>query len=66
MRKIYTLLLLSLAFTNAFAQDANTKPVKYRKTMPIFLEISGGLNSSKFIDFGTSPLYYRGMLKIYL
>lgn len=63
MRKIYTLLLLSLALSNAFAQDGSSKPVKYRKTMPIFLEFTGGFNASKFIDFGTSPLYYRGMLK---
>lgn len=63
MRKIYTLLLLSLALSNAFAQDGSSKPVKYRKTMPIFLELAGGFNSSKFIDFGTSPLYYRGLLK---
>ncbi|OYU97265.1 MAG: hypothetical protein CFE21_02950 [Bacteroidetes bacterium B1(2017)] len=36
--------------------------MKYRKTMPVFLDLAAGINSSKFIDFGTSPLYYKGSL----
>lgn len=36
------------------------KKVKYRKTMPVFFEVGAGINHSKFIDFGTSPIYYSG------
>ncbi len=31
--------------------------------MPISLELAAGFNQSKFIDFGTSPIYYHGMLR---
>lgn len=62
MQKLYLSLALCLAFCNAIAQDSQIKKVKYRKSMPVFLDLATGINNSKFIDFGTSPLYYQGSL----
>jgi hypothetical protein len=65
MKKQFTCVLLLFA-TVAFSQDDAGKKEKYRKTMPVSLELSTGLNFSKFIDFGTSPLYYRGALRTFM
>jgi hypothetical protein len=61
MKKLFTALLTVLS-VGAMAQDVTLAKTKYRKTMPVVFEVSAGINNSKFIDFGTSPLYYRGSL----
>lgn len=63
MKKLLTLFFYFI-FVGLYAQqDSVTSSVKYRKTMPVYIEISTGFNKSKFIDFATSPLYYKGMLR---
>ncbi len=54
------LLLMSVSI---LAQETTKPKEKYRKTMPVFIEIGAGINNSKFIDFATSPLYYSGFLR---
>ena len=65
MKKLFTA-LLTLLSVGAMAQDTTPAKTKYRKTMPVALELSIGTNNSKFIDFGTSPLYYRGRLLTFM
>jgi hypothetical protein len=63
MKKLF-ILFFNFVFVGIYAQqDSTSSSVKYRKTMPVFLEISTGFNKSKFIDFATSPLYYKGFLR---
>lgn len=60
--KILSTSLLTLLSVGVFAQEITPAKIKYRKTMPVILEMSIGSNRSKFIDFGTSPIYYKGAL----
>ncbi len=30
--------------------------------MPVYAELGAGVNNSRFVDFGTSPLYYSGIM----
>lgn len=59
--KITSTLVLCALTAHCFAQSEPQK-IKYRKTMPVHLELAAGTNNSRFIDFGTSPLYYSGLL----
>lgn len=55
---------LCLVTAGVFAQESPppAKKIKYRKAMPVQLELGTGINNSAFIDFATSPLYYSGGL----
>lgn len=65
MKTPLTILFCLLLISHVFAQESppSEKKVKYRKTMPVSLELGVGLNNSKFIDFATSPIYYQGTLR---
>jgi hypothetical protein len=60
--RLLTIPLLCAAALPALAQKDAPETTKYRKTMPIHLELGAGINNSRYTDFGTSPINYRGFM----
>ena len=58
--------LMLLAQENAEVKDSTSLTSKQiRKERPRFIEVSFGINSSKFRDFATSPLTYSAKTKMF-
>lgn len=66
-RKQLIILLLAICPLGAFSQmqESNLSKKEIRKSRPTYIDLSAGLNISKFRDFATSPLFYNGTAKTF-
>ena len=66
-RKQLIILLLAICPLGVFSQmqKSNLSKKEIRKARSTYINLSAGLNSSKFRDFATSPLFYSGLAKTF-
>jgi hypothetical protein len=66
-RKQLIILLLAICPLGAFSQmqESSLSKKEIRKSRPTYINLSAGLNISKFRDFATSPLFYNGAVKMF-
>lgn len=63
-KKVIVILLALLPFwVFSQNQETNLSKQQLRKARPTYINIGLGLNGSKFRDFATSPLFYKGTAK---